>query len=121
MGMLHQDLADAVFLGNELAVVLHQDGLALGRIVRLVLLRIAAQLAAGALEVIQAADLRRAAGDPDHAGPELRAEAGKNIVIDVLVLFPDQRHGADLAYQIKFVFHIPVPPAGLKTFSDQPG
>ena len=105
VGMLHQQLPHAVLRADELPVVLHEDALALGGVVGLVLLRVAGELAAGTLDVVQAADLRRAGGHPDHAGLQLAPQAGEDVVVDILVLPADQRHGADLAHQVEFIIH----------------
>ena len=105
MGMLHQDLPDAVFRRNKLPVGLHQDGLSLGGVVRLILIGIPAELASRSLHIIQPADFRGPAGHPDHAGPEFLPQPGENIVIHLLILFPDQGHGPDLSHQIKLIAH----------------
>ena len=112
VGMLAQDLAQAVFRPEELPVVLHQDGLALGGIVSLVLFRIAAQLVSRPLDIVQAADFRGAASHPDHTGFQVRPEPGDDVVVDLLILFPDQRHASDLAHQVKLIFHILLSSAG---------
>ena len=103
--MLHQQLAHAVRLRDEAAVLLHEQHLALRGVVGLDVLRVAGQLAARALHVVQPADLRRARRHPDHARAQLRAQAGKDVVVDVVVLPADQRHGADLADKFKVVVH----------------
>ena len=103
--VLHQQLTHAVFRGDKLPVILHKDGLALGGIIRLVLLGVAGELLAGAVDVVQAANLRGAAGYPDHAGLQFPAQAGENIVVDILIFFADQGHGADFAHQLKLIVH----------------
>ena len=103
--VLHQQLPHTVFRRDELPVILHQDALTLRGVVSLVLRRIPAQLAPGALHVVQPPDLRRAACDPYHPRPELRAQPRKNVIVDILILFADQRHGTNLAYQIKPIRH----------------
>lgn len=99
--MLHQHLPDAVFGANELSVGVHQDGLTLRGIVHLVLLGHAGQLVAGALEIIQASDFGRAAGDQDHTRPEVAAQALKDIVVNGVFLLLNQRHAADFDHQFQ--------------------
>ena len=95
----------AVFLMDELPVVLHQDALPLRGIVRLYLVVAAAEFTPGTLQVIQPPDFRRAGRDPNHTGLEFRAQPGKDVVVNILVLFANQRHRADLADKVKLVVH----------------
>jgi hypothetical protein len=60
-----------------------------------------------ALDVIQSADFRRAGRDPNHAGAQFSAQTGEDIIVNVGVLTANQRHGANLADQLKIVFHTP--------------
>ena len=101
VGMLHQQLAHAVFWGDELPIVLHEDGLALRGVVGFILLRVAGQLLARATDIIQPADLCCAARHPDHAGLQFPAQPGENVIVNVLILLADQGHGADLADQLE--------------------
>ena len=107
VGVLHQQLPHAELRCDKLPVVLHQDALALGGVVGLVLLGVAAQLAPGALDVVQPADLRRAGGHPDHPGLQLRPQTGENVVVNILILLADQGHGADFSHQLKAIVHLP--------------
>ena len=95
--VLHEQLPHGILRPDIPAVFGHQDGLSLRGIIRLDLLHVAQQLAAGPAQVVQPADLHRAARHPDHAGPQLAAEPCKDVVVDVVVGLADQRHGADLA------------------------
>ena len=69
------------------------------------LLLFTGQLVAGALNVVQTADLRRAARDQDHAGPQRHGQALKYIIVNDAVFLLDQRHAADLHDQIN-VLHL---------------
>lgn len=108
VGVLHQQLAQGILRRQEAAIVLHEDGLALGGVVGLDVLQVAGKLPARAAEEVQPADLRRAGGDPDHAGTELPAEPCENIVIHVHLFPADQGHGTNLAHQINA--HVRLPP-----------
>ena len=56
-----------------------------------------------ALKIVQTADLRRAAGYQDHAGPERHGQPLKHVVVDDAVLLLDQRHTADFYDQINIL------------------
>ena len=103
--VLHQQLPHAVFLMDKLPVVLHQDALPLCGIIRLYLVVAAAEFAPGTLQVVQPPDFRRAGRDPNHTGLEFRAQPGKDVVVNILVLFANQRHRADFADKVKLVVH----------------
>ena len=100
MRMLHEQLPHRILRPDIPPVFGHQNGLALRRIVGLDLLRVAQQLAALPPQIVQPADLHRAARHPDHARPQLAPETGKDIIIDIVVGTADQRHGADLADEL---------------------
>ena len=71
--MLHEHLAHAVLLADEVAVLLHEDRLALRGIVGLGVHAVARQLMAGAPDVVQPSDFRRAGGHPNHARAQFAA------------------------------------------------
>ena len=99
--VLQKYLADAVFRLDELAVGVHEDGLSLRGVVGLVLFSQAAELVPGAVQVIQTADFRRAAGNQNHTRAQIAAQTLENVVVNFVFGLLDQRHGADFYHQIK--------------------
>ena len=104
MRVLDEQLPHRVAMRDIAAVFADQNRLPLRSIVRLDLLRVAGQLTAVAADVVEPTDLRCTARDPDHAWAQLAAEPRDDVVVDVAVLFADERHGADLAdeFIVKF-------------------
>ena len=90
--VLHKKLPHGVFRPDVAAVLAHEDRLSLRGVIRLDLLGIAGELAPLPAHIVEPSDLRCAAGYPDHAGPELPPQAGKDVVIDVVVGLADQGH-----------------------------
>ena len=90
--VLHEDLPHAETAVDELPVSLHEDGLPLRGIVRLVLLVGAVEFPARAFEIVQPADLGGARGHPHEAGAQLARKPGYDVVVHILIFAVDERH-----------------------------
>ena len=105
--MLDQHLAHGILLPDKVTVLLHQDALTLRSVVGLGVHAVAGQLMPCPLHIIKPPDFRRAGRDPNHAGAQFSAQTGEDIIVNVGVLTANQCHGANLADQLKIVFHTP--------------
>ena len=101
MAVFHQHLPHRVAGVDKLAVKLHKHGLPLGSVVRLDLLHVALQLAAVALHVVDATDLGGARAHQNIPRPQIMGQAGKDVVVQIVILFADERHRADLYHCVK--------------------
>ena len=81
----------------ELPVSLHQDGLPLCGIVRLVFFVRAVQFPARALDVVQPPYLGRARRDPYISWTQLARKSGYDVVVHILIIAVDERHRAYFA------------------------
>lgn len=97
--VLDKDLPHAETAVDELSVRLHEYGLPLRGIVRLVLLVRTAEFPARALDVVQPAYLRRTRSHPDVSGAKFARKACYDVVVHVLILSVYESHGAYLSYE----------------------
>ena len=104
MPVLDEHLPHRIAGVDELAVGLHEDGLPLRGVVRLGVF--AHEFFAAAGEMVEAADLGRAARHPDIARAQLARKARHARIVDDAVLPVDERHRTDLADELGIKSHI---------------
>ena len=101
MAMLHQHLPHRVFGIHKIPIKPHQNSLTLGGIVRLNLLQIALKLTARALHIVNPSNFYRARTHQNIAWPQIVRQSGNDIIIQVVILFANERHRANFHYSIE--------------------
>ena len=105
MLMLYQHLANRIFRVDKPAIVFHQNGLSLGGIVRFHFVDTVIQFMSVAAQIIQPADFRGPGRNPDHTRAQGMAQAGEDVIVDIMVLRPNQGHRTNFPDQINPLLH----------------